>query len=94
MKEAELLRTLADHLDRLDALKVFPADIGDPGELSLTWSEGAEHEGYGALNEAIGMLVKQHWAALRSQVVKQREVEVQTARKAWADHGQAKAEAA
>ena len=32
-------------------------------------------------------MVEQHWNALRSQVVKKKETDVQSARKAWSDFG-------
>lgn len=80
MSEAALLRALADKLDDLETVTAFPAEITDPGEVTVTWVQGADHAGYPALSEAIGELVAQHWNALRSQVVKQRESEVQGAR--------------
>lgn len=80
MSEAALLRTLADKLDALESVKSFPQDITEPGEVEVSWSEGADHPGYPALNAAISALVAQHWNALRSQVLKQRETEVQAAR--------------
>lgn len=82
MSEAALLRTLADKLDELELVTAYPQDITDPGDVNVTWTKGADHEGYPALSEAIASLVSQHWNALRSQVVKQRESEVQTARAA------------
>lgn len=82
MSEAALLRTLANKLDELETVTAYPADITDPGEVSIAWSNGADHAGYGPLSEAIAALVTQHWNALRSQVVKQRESDVQSARAA------------
>lgn len=82
MSEAALLRTLANKLDELETVTAYPAEITDPGEVSVSWSEGADHPGYGPLSEAIASMVTQHWNALRSQVVKQRESDVQTARAA------------
>ena len=80
MSEAALLRALADKLDALDSVSAFPLEITDPGEVTVGWSEGADHPGYPALSAAIAALVTQHWNALRSQVLTQREGEVQTAR--------------
>ena len=82
MSEAALLRDLADKLDSLEAVTDFPADIAEPGEITVSWTAGADHAGYPALSEAVGALVAQHWNALRAQVVKQRETDVQTARAA------------
>lgn len=82
MSEAALLRTLASKLDELETVTAYPADITDPGEVSIAWTKGADHPGYGPLSEAIAALVTQHWNALRSQVVKQRESDVQSARAA------------
>ena len=82
MSEAALLRTLADKLDNLDSIATFPADITDPGAVTVSWTASADHEGYAALSQAIGELVSQHWNALRSQVLKQRETDVQAARQA------------
>ncbi len=84
MSEAALLRTLADKLDELETVTAYPLEIAEPGEVSVSWTEGADHPGYRALSEAIGSLVSQHWNALRSQVIKQRESEVQAARAALA----------
>lgn len=83
MKEAKALRVLADKLDELDALKAFPADIAEPGEVTVNWTEGKDHEGYDTLSAAISALVGQHWNALRSQVLKSKETEVQLARTTW-----------
>jgi hypothetical protein len=83
MSEAKLLRALADRIDELEAAKLFPAEIGDPGDLTVTWSAGNDHEGYKVLSEAISELVKQHWGALRTQVIKQREASVSAARLEW-----------
>ena len=85
MSEAALLRALADKLDDMAAVTAYPAEITDPGRITVSWSEQADHQGYAALSEAIATLVGQHWNALRSQVVKQRESEVQTARAALTD---------
>ncbi len=85
MSEAALLRTLADKLDHLETVTAFPAEISEPGEITVAWTAGADHAGYAALSEAIGTLVAQHWNALRSQVVKQREGDVQAARAALRD---------
>ncbi len=89
MSEAALLRALADKLDHLEAVTAFPADVAEPGEVTVQWTEGADHEGYDALSEAIGTLVAQHWGALRAQVLKQRETDVQAARAALRDGGAA-----
>ena len=83
MNEAKALRALADKLDELDELKQFPADIAEPGEVTVQWTEGKDHEGYAALSSAISALVGQHWSALRSQVLKSKEAEVQAARNTW-----------
>lgn len=85
MSEAKLLRALADKIDDLESVTLFPGDISDPGEITVAWTAGSDHEGYQPLNAAIGALVKQHWNALRSQVVKQRETDVQSARMALRD---------
>lgn len=85
MSEAALLRVLADRLDELDALKLFPADIVDPGTVTVEWAAGNDHPGYAVLSQAVSQMVEQHWNALRSQVVKKKETEVQTARKSWSD---------
>ncbi len=87
MTEAALLRALADKLDEMEAVTTYPADVTDPGQVTVSWSEQDDHPGYGALSEAIAILVGQHWNALRSQVVKQREGEVQAARAALAGVG-------
>jgi hypothetical protein len=84
MSEAALLRALADKLDHMDAVTAYPAEITEPGVVTVSWSEQDDHPGYAALSEAIATLVGQHWNALRSQVVKQRETEVQNARAALA----------
>jgi hypothetical protein len=84
MSEAALLRTLADKLDEMEAVTTYPAEITDPGQITVAWTEQEDHPGYSALSEAISKLVGQHWNALRSQVVKQREGEVQAARAALA----------
>lgn len=83
MNEAKALRALADKLDELESLKAFPSDISEPGEVQVNWTEGRDHEGYAALSAAISTLVSQHWNALRSQVVKSKEGEVQAARTVW-----------
>ena len=83
MNEAKALRALADKLDELEGLKAFPTDINEPGEVVVTWTEGRDHEGYATLSAAISTLVSQHWNALRSQVVKSKEGEVQAARSVW-----------
>ena len=83
MNESKALRLLADKIDELEALKAFPADISEPGEVTVNWTEGHEHEGYGALSAAISALVGQHWNALRSQVLKSKDGEVQAARNSW-----------
>jgi hypothetical protein len=80
MSEAALLRILADKLDDLETITAFPAEVTEPGPVTVSWTEQADHAGYAALSEAISALVGQHWNALRSQVVKQRESEVQAAR--------------
>ncbi len=83
MNEAKALRALADKLDELEGLKTFPSDITEPGDVVVTWSEGRDHYGYATLSAAISTLVSQHWNALRSQVVKSKEGEVQAARSVW-----------
>ena len=85
MSEASLLRALADSLDELEALKLFPADVTDPGSVTVEWTAGSDHPGYAVLSQAISAMVEQHWNALRSQVVKKKESEVSTARKEWSD---------
>ncbi len=85
MSEAALLRVLADRIEELDALKHFPEDVTDPGIVTVEWSANNDHPGYAALSQAISAMVEQHWNALRSQVVKKQENEVQGARKAWGD---------
>jgi hypothetical protein len=83
MNEAKALRALADRLDELESLKAFPTDITEPGEVQVSWTEGRDHDGYAALSAAMSTLVSQHWNALRSQVVKSKEGEVQAARSVW-----------
>lgn len=83
MNEAKALRALADKLDELESLKTFPADIVEPGDVTVNWTEGKDHDGYAALSSAISALVSQHWSALRSQVLKSKESEVQAARNVW-----------
>ncbi len=85
MSEAALLRALADSLDELEALKLFPADIVDPGTVTVEWTAGNDHDGYAVLSQAISEMVEQHWNALRSQVVKKKESEVQATRKEWGE---------
>ena len=83
MNEAKALRALADKLDEFEGLKAFPADITEPGDVQVSWTEGRDHEGYETLSAAISTLVSQHWNALRSQVLKSKEGEVQAARAVW-----------
>ena len=83
MNEAKALRVLADKLDELESLKAFPAEISEPGQVTVTWTEGQDHDGYAAMSAAISALVGQHWNALRSQVLKSKEGEVQVARTTW-----------
>ncbi len=83
MNEAKALRALADKLDEFEGLKAFPSEITDPGEVQVSWTEGRDHEGYATLSAAISALVSQHWNALRSQVLKSKEGEVQAARAVW-----------
>ena len=83
MSEAALLRVLADRLDELETLKHFPEDVTDPGIVTVAWTSNSDHPGYAALSQAISAMVEQHWNALRSQVVKKKDSEVQEARKAW-----------
>ena len=85
MNEAALLRALADNIDELDGLKLFPADVTDPGTVTVEWTASKDHPGYEVLSQAISSMVEQHWNALRSQVVKKKESEVQAARKEWID---------
>ena len=87
MSEAALLRTLADRLDEFETLTEFPADVTDPGTVTVAWTAGSDHPGYAVLSQAISAMVEQHWSALRLQVVKKKETEVQAARKAWRDLG-------
>ena len=89
MSESALLRALADKLDHLEMVTAYPAEVSEPGTVTVTWTEHADHPGYAALSEAIGNLVAQHWNALRSQVLKQRETEVQAARAALIEGGPA-----
>ena len=85
MSEASLLRALADSLDELEALKLFPADVTDPGTVTVEWTASSDHPGYAVLSQAISAMVEQHWNALRSQVVKKKETEVAVTRKEWSD---------
>ena len=85
MSEAALLRVLADNLDEMEALKLFPADVTDPGSVTVECTAGSDHPGYAVLSQAISVMVEQHWNALRSQVIKKKETEVQLARKEWSD---------
>ena len=85
MSEASLLRALADNLDELEALKLFPGDVTDPGAVTVEWTAGNDHPGYAVLSQAISAMVEQHWNALRSQVVKKKESEVAAARKEWSE---------
>ena len=85
MSEASLLRALADSLDELEALKLFPADVTDPGTVTVEWTAGTDHPGYAVLSQAISSMVEQHWNALRSQVVKKKESEVSATRKEWGE---------
>ena len=85
MSEASLLRALADQLDELESLKLFPADVIDPGTVTVEWTAHSDHPGYAVLSQAISSMVEQHWNALRSQVVKKKETEVATTRKEWMD---------
>ena len=93
MSEASLLRALADSLDELEALKLFPADVTDPGTVTVEWTAGGDHPGYAVLSQAISAMVEQHWNALRSQVVKKKETEVATTRKEWMEMASAPAAA-
>ena len=93
MSEAALLRVLADRLDELETLKHFPEDVTDPGIVTVAWTANSDHPGYAALSQAISDMVEQHWNALRSQVVKKKDSEVQEARKAWTQYGSAPASA-
>lgn len=83
MNEAKALRVLADKLDELESLKAFPAEVTDPGQVTVTWIEGQDTDGYIAMSAAISALVGQHWNALRSQVLKSKEGEVHAARTTW-----------
>ncbi len=85
MSEASLLRALADSLDELDALKLFPAEVTDPGTVTVEWTASSDHPGYAVLSQAISAMVEQHWNALRSQVVKKKESEVAVTRKEWSE---------
>ncbi len=87
MSEAALLRVLADRLDELEGLTLFPADITDPGMVTVEWTAGSDHPGYAALSQAVSAMVEQHWNALRSQVLKKKEGDVQAARKSWQSLG-------
>lgn len=87
MSEAALLRVLADRLDELEGLTLFPVDITDPGMVTVEWTAGSDHPGYAALSQAVSAMVEQHWNALRSQVLKKKEGEVQAARKSWQSIG-------
>lgn len=91
MSEASLLRALADRLDELESLKLFPADVTDPGTVTVEWTAGSDHPGYAILSQAISSMVEQHWNALRSQVVKKKESEVSAVRKEWSEMGAAPA---
>ena len=93
MSEASLLRALADSLDELEALKLFPADVTDPGTVTVEWTASSDHPGYAVLSQAISAMVEQHWNALRSQVVKKKESEVTATRKEWTDLASAPAAA-
>ncbi len=83
MSEAALLRVLADRLEELEGLTHFPTDVTDPGVVTVQWTAGSDHPGYAVLSQAMSAMVEQHWNALRSQVVKKKEGEVQAARKLW-----------
>lgn len=83
MNESKALRVLADRLDELESLKAFPSEIAEPGQVTVNWTEGSDHDGYATLSAAISALVGQHWNALRSQVLKSKESEVQAARNTW-----------
>ena len=85
MTEASLLRALADSLDELEALKLFPAEVTDPGTVTVEWTASSDHPGYAALSQAISAMVEQHWNALRSQVIKKKETDVAVTRKEWSD---------
>jgi hypothetical protein len=85
MSEASLLRALADSLDELEALKLFPAEVTDPGTVTVEWTASSDHPGYAVLSQAISAMVEQHWNALRSQVVKKKESEVAATRKEWSE---------
>ena len=85
MSEASLLRALAARLAELESLKLFPADVTDPGTVTVEWTAHSDHPGYAILAQAISSMVEQHWNALRSQVVKKKESEVSVTRKEWTD---------
>lgn len=85
MSEAALLRALADSLDELESLKLFPSEVIDPGTVTVAWTAGQDHPGYVGLSQAISAMVEQHWNALRSQVIKKREADVAAARKEWGE---------
>ena len=87
MSEAALLRVLADRLEELESLTLFPDDVTNPGSVTVEWTAGSDHPGYSILSQAMSAMVEQHWNALRSQVVKKKEGEVQAARKSWRDMG-------
>ena len=93
MTEASLLRALADSLDELEALKLFPAEVTDPGTVTVEWTASSDHPGYAVLSQAISAMVEQHWNALRSQVVKKKESEVAATRKEWSELASAPAPA-
>ena len=57
MNEAALLRALADNIDELDTLKQFPADVTDPGTVTVEWTASHDHPGYAALSQAISTMV-------------------------------------
>ena len=78
----------------MEALKLFPADVTDPGTVTVEWTASSDHPGYAVLSQAISAMVEQHWSALRSQVVKKKEAEVQAARKDWSDLASAPSELA
>ena len=57
----------------------------DPGAVTVEWTAGNDHDGYAVLSQAISEMVEQHWNALRSQVLKKKESEVQATRKEWSE---------
>ena len=73
MSEAALLRVLADRLEELESLTLFPDDVTNPGVVTVQWTAGSDHPGYSILSQAMSAMVEQHWNALRSQVVKKKE---------------------